>query len=562
MIRSAALSAAACLAGAVAAQDPDVSADVDVPRLCVLVSVDQLAQWVFDAARPHLPADGGFARLLAEGAVFADCRYAHACTETGPGHATIGTGVPARVHGIVRNQWWVREKAAKTYCVDEPMAPLPAWPEGKNRGAGLQRAPTLAAALEARDPRSVTVSVAWKDRSAILMAGAKADLAVWCEAATGRFVTNTAWTATPPAWLVAFNDGKPVDRWFGAEWARSGPPAAYALLVDDRPYETPHGNGRKERTLPQRLDGGLPQPGPAYYAQVYASPFGNTAVRLCAEAALRGMQLGEDAVTDLLCVGFSSTDVMGHAYGADSVEARDGLLRLDRDLALLLDALDREVGAGRFELFLTADHGVSPTPEWVRAQGVDAGRRAIQTFLGAAGEKAVANALGAPPAGRKFLAHVGEWSMFLDDATLDAARGARSLAEARTLAARALAAFAPKVPGIAAAYATEDLLTLGPGDDPIAQALVEALHEGRAGEVQLVVKPHWIDGATPATHGTPHPYDRAVVGIAVGRGVPRGAVVAQPITPGFGAMWFAARLGLPRPAGAADVLPPEFVVAR
>ncbi|MFN9756549.1 MAG: alkaline phosphatase family protein [Planctomycetota bacterium] len=558
----AALSAAALLAALAVAQDPDVADAAAAPRLCVVVSVDQLAQWVFDAARPHLPRDGGFARLLAEGVEFADCRYAHACTETGPGHATIGTGVSARVHGIVRNQWWVRERAAKTYCVDEPMAPLDGWPEGKNRGAGLLRAPTLAAALEARDPRSVTVSVAWKDRSAILMAGGDADLAVWCESSTGRFVTNTAWSATPPAWLVAFNDGKPVEQWFGTDWERIGPAAAYQLLVDDRPYETPHGNGRKERTLPQRLTGGLEQPGPAYFAQVYASPFGNTAVRLCAEAAIGALDLGGDDVTDLLCVGFSSTDVMGHAFGPDSVEARDGLLRLDRDLALLLGALDREVGADRYDLFLTADHGVSPTPEWVRAQGVDAGRRVIQTFVGAAGERAVADALGAPPAGRKFLAHVGEWSIFLDDATLDAVRGPRTLADARTAAARALAAFAPKVPGIAAAYATADLVADGAGDDAIAQALLEALHDGRAGEVQLVVKPHWLDGTTPATHGSPHPYDRAVVGLAVGRGVPRGPVVTQPITPGFGAVWFAARLGLARPAAATDAVPAEFAQAR
>ncbi|MBM3972542.1 MAG: hypothetical protein FJ301_00350 [Planctomycetes bacterium] len=554
----AALSAAALLAALAVAQDPDVADAAAAPRLCVLVSVDQLAQWVFDAARPHLAADGGFARLLAEGAEFADCRYAHACTETGPGHTTIGTGVAARVHGIVRNQWWVREKAAKTYCVDEPMAALPDLPEGKNRGAGLQRAPTLAAAMEARDPRSVTVSVAWKDRSAILMAGAKADLAVWCESSTGRFVTNTAWTATAPAWLLEFNAKKPLDQWFGTSWECSGPASAYALLVDNRPYELAHGNGSQQRTLPQPLTGGLPQPGPAYYTQIYASPFGNTAVRLCAEAAIRAFALGKDDIVDLLCVGFAATDVMGHVFGADSVEARDGLLRLDRDLALLLASLDREVGVGRYELFLTADHGVAPTPEWVRAQGVDAGRRVIQTFVGAACEKALANEFGAPPAGRKFLAHVGEWSVFFDDATLDAVRGARSLAEVRTAAARALAAIAPKVPGIAAAYATEDLLAKGPGDDPIAQSLVEALYDGRAGEVQLVVKPHWLDGATPATHGTPHPYDRAVVGIAVGRGVPRKTVVAQPITPGFGAVWFAERLGLPRPVGAVDVVPPEL----
>lgn len=540
-------------AGALAAQQ-----DVDRPRLCVLVSVDQLAQWVFQAARPHLAADGGFARLAAEGAQFTACRYPHACSETGPGHATIGTGVAASVHGIVRNQWWVREKAAKTYCVDEPMAALPEMPEAKNRGAGLQRAPTLAAAMEAQDARAITVAVAWKDRSAILMAGAKADLAVWCEYSTGRFVTNTAWAKAVPTWLAEFDATKPLDQWFGQTWDRSGPASAYALLLDDRPYESVHADGRKARTLPATMNGGGAAPASAYYAQLYASPFGNTAVRLCAEAAVRGMQLGKDGVTDLLCVGFSSTDVMGHAFGADSVEARDGLLRLDRELALLLKCLDEQVGAGRYELFLTADHGVSPTPEWMHAQGVDAGRGVIQTMVGAAVEKAVADALGAPPAGRKFVAHVGEWSVFFDDAALDAVRGERPLAEARLLAARAAAKAATKARGIAAAYATADLQRQGPHDDDIAAALLAGLHDSRAGDVQLVVKPYWLDGQTTASHGTPHPYDRHVVGFARGRGVPPGSVSAQPITPGFGAVWFAERLALPRPAGATDVVPDEL----
>lgn len=551
------LAAALLAAATLAAQQGPVR-----PRLLVLVSVDQLAQWVFDAARPHLAADGGFARLASQGAQFTDVRYAHACTETGPGHATIGTGVSASVHGIVRNQWWVREKAAKTYCVDEPMPALPEMPEAKNRGAGLLRAPTLAAAMEAQDARTVTVAVAWKDRSAILMAGAKADLAVWCEYSTGRFVTNTAWAKAVPTWLAGFNAAKPLDQWFGQTWDRVGPASAYALLADDRPYETVHADGRKARTLPATLTGGGPAPASAYYAQLYASPFGNTAVRLCAEAAVRGMQLGKDDVTDLLCVGFSSTDVVGHAFGADSVEARDGMLRLDRELALLLRCLDEQVGEGRYALFLTADHGVSPTPEWVRAQGVDAGRGVIQTMVGAAVEKAVAAALGAPPAGRKFVAHVGEWSVFFDDATLDAVRGERPLAEARQLAARAAAKAATKARGIAAAHATDDLQQQAVGDDPIAAALLAGLHEGRAGDVQLVVKPCWLDGVTTASHGSPHEYDRRVVGFALGQGVPRGGELTQPITPGFGAVWFAERLGLPRPAGASDVVPPEFASAR
>lgn len=541
-----------------AAASAAAPAAAERPRLVILCAVDQLAAWVFDDGLPHLPEDGGFRRLLRGGTRLQNCAYEHACTETGPGHATIGTGVAARVHGIVRNKWWVRERGLGTYCVDEPMAALPDLPEGRNRGPGLLLAPTFAGALKAASPASRAVSVSWKDRSAILMAGPKADLAVWFEGSTGRFVTNTAWVASTPAWLAAFNATKPADAWFGSTWRRSGPDSAYVGLVDDRPYELPHGNGRGGRTLPAVLDGGIGEPGPEYYTQLYASPGGNTLVREAAEAAVRGMELGADATTDLLCVSFSSTDVVGHYFGPDSVEARDALLRLDQELARLLTFFDERVGAGRWALFLTADHGVGPTPEWARERGIDAGRGAIQSRVVAIAERAVAAGLGPAPAGRRYLAHVGEFSVFFDDATLDAVRGERTLGAVREQAADLVAAAIVKAPKVAAAFATHALLAPGGAPDPLRRSLVDALCPGRAGEVQIVLAPHWLDGATPASHGTPHAYDREVVGLAFGPGVPAGASIADAATPGFGAIWFAQMLGLPRVAGASDRVPPSF----
>jgi hypothetical protein len=528
------------------------------PRLVVLCVVDQLASWVFELGMPHFAPDGGFRRLLHEGASFPKCAYEHACTETGPGHATIGTGVCARVHGIVRNQWWVRERNNTLYCVGEPMPALPDAPEGKNRGPGNLLAPTLATLLKAKSPASLAGSVSWKDRAAILMAGPKVDLAVWCEASTGHFVTNTAWAKATPDWLAAWNAKGEIDALFGTVWARSGDDAAFAGLVDDRPYELPHGNGTKQRTLPQPLTGGEVKPGTAFRTQVWGSPFGNTIVRSAAEAMVRGMHLGADATTDLLCVSFSSLDIAGHFFGADSVEARDTLLRLDRELGQFLAFLDEQVGAGKWALFLTADHGVGATPEWARAHGVDAGRGAIQTNVSAAAEKALREAFGAPPAGKRYVAHVGDFAVYLDESVLAAAAGGSSAGEVRARACKLVAEAAKRVRGIDTAFPTDELLAEGGAPDALRRSLVDALCPGRAGEVQLVLRPNWLDGLTPASHGTPHAYDREVVAIAVGPGVPAGAVIKTPITPGFGAVWFAQMLGLERPLGANDAVPAEF----
>ncbi|MCK5945068.1 MAG: alkaline phosphatase family protein, partial [Planctomycetes bacterium] len=344
------------------------------PRLVVLCSVDQLAAWVHALGQPFFAEHGGFRRLQRDGVTFANCAYEHACTETGPGHATIGTGAPASSHGIVKNQWWSRADQQAVYCVADAVDALADLPEGGGRGPGRLLVPTFAESLKAHVPGSKVASVAWKDRSAILMAGRGADVAAWFEATTGNLVTNKGWVEETPAWIRAFNRERRIDRWFGEQWQRSGPDEAYRGLVDDQPFEYAHLNGSGQHTLPQPLTGGLQQPGGAYYTQLYASPFGNTIVREAAAAAVRGMQLGADDVPDLLCVSFSATDVVGHYFGPESVEARDALLRLDGELGQLFAMLDEQVGAGRWSLFLTADHGVGPTPERARANGVAAGR--------------------------------------------------------------------------------------------------------------------------------------------------------------------------------------------
>lgn len=546
---------------AVAQQAPSLSpapaspAPAPAPRLCVIVSVDQMAGWVFDRGAPFFAPDGGFRRIAQGGVRFSQCAYQHACSETGPGHATIGTGAPAADHGIVRNTWWVPAEQKLVYCVQEPMPPLAEFPEGKDRGPGRLLVPTLGDGVKAHLHGSKVASVSWKDRSAILMGGGAADAVVWFEYSTGNLVTNTRWAKAVPAWLAAFDAQRGIDSFFGWRWERFGPPDAYADLVDDRPFEAPHGNGSKARTLPQPLTGGLEKPGPAFWAEVYASPVANTLVRLAAEAVVKGLGLGDDDVPDLLCVSFSATDLVGHQFGPDSVEARDTLLRLDREISLFLNCLDERVGAGRYALFLTADHGVGPVPEVAKAAGVDAGRGTLQTWARAGAEKALAEKLGAPPAGKRYTAHVGEFTLFLDEVVLEATRGARDPVEFRREAARIAAAGASAAPGIAAAIATADLDGARNGGDPLRRSLALALCPGRAGDVQLVPKPYWLDGATTASHGTPHAYDREVIGFAMAPWLAPGTSCADAVTPGLGTVWFAHVLGIPRPPAAVDALP-------
>lgn len=88
----------------------------------VIVSVDGLSWPRLESYRPWYEA--GFKRLLTEARVETSCFYGHLNTETGPGHASLGTGAPPRVHGIVANRWFEAHPSGvglrRLYCTDQP----------------------------------------------------------------------------------------------------------------------------------------------------------------------------------------------------------------------------------------------------------------------------------------------------------------------------------------------------------------------------------------------------------------------------------------------------------
>ena len=82
-------------------------------------------------------------------------------------------------------------------------------------------------------------------------------------------------------------------------------------------------------------------------------------------AAVDELKLGSEQL-DYLAISFSELDTTGHAFGPDSHEVQDVLLRLDRSIGELLDHLDAKVGKGRYVVALTGDHGVAPLPSAAR----------------------------------------------------------------------------------------------------------------------------------------------------------------------------------------------------
>jgi hypothetical protein len=433
-------------------------------RLVVLLVIDQWPQWSFVQKRPALT--GGFDRLLREGAWHTGV-YSYPATQTAPGHATLGTGEPPSVTGIVANQFWNRDAEKLLESVEDL--------DGSRTTRWL-RVPGLGDAIAAAKTGAKAVAVSLKDRAALLPLG-HAGLAIWYDRTAVAFTSNA-----PRPWLAAHARAHPIPARFAAPWTPldAARLAQLSGTTDDQPGE--------------RALTGTRDPADA----LYATPLGNDLVLETALAAIDGEQLGADDAPDLLSISLSSHDYVGHAWGHESWEAWDLTLRLDERLAELLAALDAKVGAGRWALIATSDHGAAPLPE--RRSG---GRITYQQIHDAAQRAAVAE-LGA-----------GDWiaSAKFPTVSLTAAGRAqepRGRTKALTKIVYALRSF----PGIARVEKTAELAGHCGTRTGDAAMICLALDRERSGEVIYLPAPGWVvhdNDEVPATaHGSLNDYDREV----------------------------------------------------
>src|SRR5438445_5908628 len=315
------------------------------PRLVVVITVDQLRPDYLDRYRSQLT--GGLALLLKQGAVFTEAYQDHAVTETAPGHSTILSGRWPAHTGIVRN----------TAGVQDSTAPL-VGATGLGASPARFRGTAHFDWLKAAEPGARALSVSGKDRGAILPLGRAKEQVYWY--AGGYFPPSRYYRDSLPEWVRVFNGRRIPFKAAGANWNLLLPARAYPE-PDSEPYE----NSGKDFTFPHRLS-----PDSARAALEYlAVPSMDSLTLAFALEGVRALGLGSRGAVDLLSVSLSTTDYVGHAYGPDSREIHDQVVRLDRYLGRFLEQLFVRYGRNNVLVVLTADHGVTPYPERSRALG-------------------------------------------------------------------------------------------------------------------------------------------------------------------------------------------------
>jgi len=528
-----ALATVACATAAQASPNrtrpPEASDDGSPPpRLIVTVTVDQLIPEQLERLRPWL--HGGFGRFVERGLVFEEAALRHARTDTGPGHATLGTACDPSRHGIVGNDWLRPDGEGTVYCVEDPDA-LPVTSAGAlstgpyasyRLSARNLRVPGVADFVRDAVPGARTVTISCKDRAAILQAGRHPELALWWDRVRGGFLSSTWYVERLPDWVDAWN-GTWLERLratsVGEGWHSMLPDdfASSGTAPDDREGESPFDG---TRTFPHPFPPVSDPPSDGELAMlsslVYGSPAGDELVLAMAREAVDAMELGADDRVDLLQVSLSSCDTVGHAFGPYSHEVTDLLLRTDRALGDFFSHLDERVGANRWIAALTSDHGVLPLPEHLATQGVEAHRLTPEDF-----QELVWIALERVEEeyGQDFCVTHSLAGVLLDGSAMEEA-GVDPRAVRETLAT----ALVETSPFVEAAW-TRDALdaTARDGEAAPGDRLVQArsFDEERSPDVTIQLRPNLLVGMPLGTsHGSPYAYDRRVPLVFLGPGFP------------------------------------------
>ena len=282
------------------------------PKIVVGIVVDQM-RWDYLSRYYDQFQEDGFRRLIAKGYSCDNCLINYLPTVTAIGHTSVYTGTTPAFHGICGNDFFIDDDPV--YCCGDKTVD-PVGTDNRKRGCMSPHrllSTTIGDQLRLHtDFRSKVVGVSYKDRAAILPAGRSSDHAYWLDTDNGQFITSTYYRQELPDWAKAYNQELKNNK----ELQKVG-------------------------------------------KDVGSYPLCGHITTDMAIAALKGEQLGRGDVTDMLCVSYSQTDVIGHTWGTRGEHTDEAYIELDKDIARLLKALDEQVGEGNYLLFLTADHGAA-----------------------------------------------------------------------------------------------------------------------------------------------------------------------------------------------------------
>ena len=486
------------------------------PKAVIGIVVDQMRQeYLYRYAEKF--SDAGFKRLMGEGYMLKNAHYNYLPTLTGPGHASIYTGTTPSYHGIISNEWYDRGEARMVNCVEDKKQTAVGTTTGKGSASPWRlKTTTITDELKiASQEQARVIGISLKDRGAILPAGHLSDGAYWFDGTTGNFISSSYYKPGLPVWVDQFNQFKLADKYLNKEWRTLLPIETYHESgPDDSPYEGKF-SGKDKPVFPYILSE-LRKTNNSFDL-ITSTPYGNDLLTDFAKAAIDAENIGKDNITDFLTISFSSTDIIGHAMGPNSIELEDTYLRLDKNIQDLLQFLDKKIGTGQYLVFLTADHGVGENPKALIQNNLPGGYFNTGDVL-----KGLKLHLEKFYPGQDLIESFSNEQVFLKSEAFSDDPKTASIQVALT--SEVIAQYLRSVNGITEVYTKQELSVKGSSANEIHDLLARGVNAGRSGDIFFILAPGWSTvGGTGVTHGSGYSYDTHVPVLFFGKGIRHGA---------------------------------------
>ena len=492
-----------------------VSFSQPAPKLVVGIVVDQMKQEYLSQFK-HQFSEQGFKKLMNEGFQYKNAHYNYIPTYTAPGHASIYTGTTPSNHGIIANSWFSKVSGLQVYCVfDSAETGVGSSKKSGNISPRNLLASTITdEIILSSNFRSKVMGISLKDRGAVIPAGHRPTGAYWFNNANGHFITSTYYENNLPQWLIDFNKENYPKKYLQQTWTPLLPLSEYGKsLPDDSPYEKSL-KGKDKPTFPYSLKSLFKKSG---IELIKSTPYGNTLITDLALASIKGAALGKDEHTDFLGVSYSSTDYVGHIFGANSVELQDTYLRLDKEIARLLNYLEENF-KDDYLIFLTSDHGVAPIPSLMKNKNMIGGYYNSDTI-----KELMSQRLTEQYGKGDWILNYSNNQLFLN----------HTLIQENNISPvtfhESVASYLQQIEGISEVFTSKNLAQRT-GTAPLRKLLENGYHNGRSGDIMFRFNPGYINeiyGKKGTTHGSGYNYDTHVPILFYGKNIPQGKSVRK-----------------------------------
>ena len=441
---------------------------VKPPRIIVTIAIDGLRSDYLSLFWSDF-TDGGFRRLISSGSYSKNMTFPYLSSGNAADYASVFTGTIPSDHGVSGNTYFDAKTKSEQSCVFDS--------QKKGVGGDAQVSPKNLLTSTFTDEikiftqgKAKIVTIALNPEEAIMMAGHSGTGTVWIDENSGNWMSSNYYGNALPDWAIRANYVSQVQNNIQRNWSN--------LYVGSNYKANAAQNGISSFFAYPMLETLGKNKSFKKYKQ---SPFANTAVRELAVRALKEEYIGLDDVPDVLNLQFSVRGFDQASAGVLTAEIQDMYLRVDSELKVLIEEIDRICGADNALYMVYAPQSQYISPEKMKSYNVPTGYFIVDRSL-----SLLSTYLMAIYGQVDFIDGYANHHLYLNKEAIASKKLDIKEVEEK------VADFMGRFTGVQYAIRSEDLHQLS-CDNIRTQKARNAFNRNNAGDIVLFLMPGWVD---------------------------------------------------------------------